>query len=237
VATDLTESYRAGLHPHLADVTVVADPFHVVRVANRCLDKVRRRVQTETEGHRGQKNDPLFKIRKLMLTGAERLDERGRQRILLGLRAGDPNDEVAGAWLAKESVRDVYLATNPADAALLLDKVIAGCLADEVEEIRSLGKTLARWRAPDPRLPPHRRIERPNRRTQPVREEGQPLRPRIPPLRPLPAPRTPPHRRHHLARQTPPTPNPLPHLSPLKRVEPPMIREQTAGTSSAITLQ
>ena len=29
---------------------------------------------------------------------------------------------------------------------MLLDKAIAGCLADEVAEIRSLGKTLASWR-------------------------------------------------------------------------------------------
>ena len=32
------------------------------------------------------------------------------------------------------------------DAALLLDKTIEGCLADPVTEIRSLGRTLARWR-------------------------------------------------------------------------------------------
>ncbi len=71
---------------------------------------MRRRVQNETLGHRGRKRDPLYRIRKLLLTGAERLDERGRDRMLLGLRVGDPHDEVLGAWLAKESVRDVYLA-------------------------------------------------------------------------------------------------------------------------------
>jgi transposase len=32
VATDLAESYRAGLNPHLVHATRVADPFHVVRV-------------------------------------------------------------------------------------------------------------------------------------------------------------------------------------------------------------
>jgi transposase len=32
VTTDLAESYRAGLDPHLAHATRVADPFHVVRV-------------------------------------------------------------------------------------------------------------------------------------------------------------------------------------------------------------
>ena len=146
VATDLTDSYRAGMSPHLDHVTRVADPFHVVRVGNRCLDRVRRRVQNETLGHRGRKHDPLYRIRKILLTGNESLDNRGRQRMLLGLRVGDPNDEVAGAWLAKESVRDVYLATNRADAAVLLDKTIAGCADDEVAEIRSLGDTLSRWR-------------------------------------------------------------------------------------------
>ena len=77
VATDLAESFRAGLSPHLDHARRVADPFHVVRVANRCVDQVRRRVQNETLGHRGRKHDPLYRIRKLLLTGSERLDERG----------------------------------------------------------------------------------------------------------------------------------------------------------------
>jgi len=147
VAADLADSYRAATRKHLPDAVRVADPFHVVRVGNRCLDKVRRRVQNETLGHRGRKDDPLYKIRKIMLTGAERLDDTGRARMLLGLRAGDPNDEVAGAWLAKESVRDLYLTADPKDAELLLDKTVAGCLADEVAEIQSLGATLKQWRS------------------------------------------------------------------------------------------
>lgn len=81
-----------------------------------------------------------------MVTGAERLDERGLDRMLLGIRVGDPEDEVLGAWLAKESVRDVYLAAELEDAELLIDKAIAGCRPDAVGEVRSLGRTLARWR-------------------------------------------------------------------------------------------
>ncbi len=147
VTTDLAESYRAGLDPHLAHATRVADPFHVVRVGNRCLDAVRRRVQQETLGHRGRKRDPLYRIRKLLLAGAERLDEGGHRRMLLGLRMGDPHDEVLGSWLAKESVRDIYLTEDPHEAALLIDKAITGCAEDDVEEIRSLGRTLAAWRS------------------------------------------------------------------------------------------
>jgi len=145
VATDLAESYRAGLSPSLDHAVRVADPFHVVRVANRTVDSVRRRVQNETLGHRGRKADPLFRIRKLLLSGVERMDEQGQERILLGLRAGDPDDELLGAWLAKESVRDVYLTEDVADATVLLDKAVAGCTSDVVAEIRSLGHTLERW--------------------------------------------------------------------------------------------
>ena len=104
VATDLAESYRAGLEGRLDHAIRVADPFHVVRVANRCLDKVRRRVQNATLGHRGRKRDPLYRIRKLMLTGSERLEGQGLERMLLGLRLGDPEGEVLGAWVASQLV-------------------------------------------------------------------------------------------------------------------------------------
>ncbi|MBA3282401.1 MAG: transposase, partial [Acidimicrobiia bacterium] len=102
----------------------------MVRVANRCIDGVRRRVQNTTLGHRGRKADPLYQIRKLLLTGTERVEERGRERMLLGLRAGDPDDEVLGAWLAKESVRDVYLAENRKEAHDLLAVAIYRCDID-----------------------------------------------------------------------------------------------------------
>jgi transposase len=146
VALDLTDTYRNGLFPHLAHVVRVADPFHVTRVANRMLDQVRRRVQNETLGHRGRKVDPLFRIRKLLLKGDERLDERGRDKILAGLRFGDPHDEVLGAWLAKEAVRSIYLTDDVTEASALLDNAIEACAGDEVPEIRTMAHTLSRWR-------------------------------------------------------------------------------------------
>ena len=146
VPADLAESYRSGLSGRLDHGIRVADPFHVVRIANRCLDQVRRRVQNQTLGHRGRARDPLYRIRTLMLTGTERLEGPGLERMLLGLRVGDPDQEVLGAWLAKESVREVYITASPDEVKLLLDKAIEGCRAGAVPEIRSLGRTLGRWR-------------------------------------------------------------------------------------------
>jgi transposase len=88
----------------------------------------------------------LFRVRKLLVKGDERLDERGRDRLMEALRVGDPGDEVLGAWLAKEAMRSVYLVDDPAEATVLLDNVIEACKADHVAEIRTMGKTLSRWR-------------------------------------------------------------------------------------------
>lgn len=146
VATDLADSYRSGLKPLLDHAAKVADPFHVVRAANRCVDKVRRRVQQELLGHRGRRGDPLYVIRKILATGSERLTNRGHDRLVEGLRAGDPDGEVVGAWLAKEMLRDVYLTDSVDDATWLLGRAIRACICDPVPEIKTLGRTLLKWR-------------------------------------------------------------------------------------------
>lgn len=60
-ALDMSASYAAVYHVTLPRARQVVDPFHVVTLANRTLDQVRRRVQTETLGHRGRKDDPLYR--------------------------------------------------------------------------------------------------------------------------------------------------------------------------------
>ena len=70
--------YRLVFDTMVPNATQVADPFHVVKLANQKLDEVRRRVQNETLGHRGHKNDPLYRCRRLLTRADERLDARGR---------------------------------------------------------------------------------------------------------------------------------------------------------------
>lgn len=87
-------SYYNALIGGLDAPEVVVDAFHIVRLGNTVVDEVRRRVQQETLGHRGFKGDPLYGIRRTLLTGAERLTEHGRARLAAGLDAGDPDAEV-----------------------------------------------------------------------------------------------------------------------------------------------
>src|SRR5829696_8316928 len=70
VALDPWRGYASALVAPLGHVRVVVDHFHAVRLANTVVDQVRRRTQQATLGHRGRKRDPLYCIRKLLLTPA-----------------------------------------------------------------------------------------------------------------------------------------------------------------------
>ena len=61
---DLSGPYRRVFEIMVPEATLVADPFHVVKLANAKLDECRRRVQNETLGHRGRKSDPLYRCRR-----------------------------------------------------------------------------------------------------------------------------------------------------------------------------
>lgn len=156
VSVDPHEGYRSavvnpdpvtGRPSPLAGVTVVVDPFHIVRLANAAVTTCRQRVQQATLEHRGWKGDPLYDIRKLLLLGAERVDETGWERLHAALRAGDPDDAVTDTWVAKEKVRSVYLTDDITVAAERLDDAITWCTDPAAgPEQRRLAKTLRRWR-------------------------------------------------------------------------------------------
>ena len=97
----------------MPNATLVADPFHVTKLANTKLNKCRRRVQNETLGHRGRKSDPLYRCRRLLTKAKERLDDSGTEKLTGLLRAGDPNGDVATCWAAKEAVRESYAHGDP----------------------------------------------------------------------------------------------------------------------------
>jgi transposase len=145
---DLSGPWRLAFDTMLPDATQVADPFHLVKLANQRLDEVRRRVQHETLGHRGHKNDPLYRCRRLLTKASERLEDRGRSKLLGLLDAGDPRGEVRTAWHAKETVRGIYDIDDP-DLAETFVAQLGHDLQDDdcPPEIQQLGRTLIRWHA------------------------------------------------------------------------------------------
>lgn len=143
---DLSGPYRKTFNDTLPDAVQVADPFHVCKLANSRVDECRRRVQNETLGHRGRKTDPLYRSRRLLTKGHERLDENGNDKLMSLLEAGDPKGEVRMTWHAKETLRGFY-DQRAEDAEAFLDELIVD-MGDESmpPEVRSLARTLRTWR-------------------------------------------------------------------------------------------
>jgi len=77
----------------------------------------------------------------------ERLDDRGRSKLLGLLDAGDPQGEVRATWHAQEVVRNIYDHHDPDLAVEFVDR-LGRDLQDEScpPEVRSLRRTLIRWR-------------------------------------------------------------------------------------------
>ena len=144
---DLSGPYRKVFTLMTPGAVQVADPFHLIRLANAKLDECRRRVQNDTLGHRGRKADPLYRCRRLLTKAEERLDEGGREKLMGLLRAGDPHGDVATMWQAKEAVRELYAHGDP-DLALEWVTQLSRDLQDRdyPVEARSLGRTLGHWR-------------------------------------------------------------------------------------------
>ena len=90
-ALDPFRGYANAIRDELPDAVAVLDAFHVVRLGTQVVDEVRRRVQQDTLGRRGHKDDPLYKIRGLLRHGVRTPTETaaGQDQHLPGRRRPD----------------------------------------------------------------------------------------------------------------------------------------------------
>ena len=143
---DMSDAYAAVYTVVLPQARQVVDPFHVVKLANLALDTVRRRVQVQQLGHRGRRDDPLYRARRLLLRGEERLNDAAASRLRHLLDLGDPTAEVAIAYRVKERVREFYATNDPAEAETMLEDLVERCLLRSMPlEIQKFGRTLKKW--------------------------------------------------------------------------------------------
>ena len=145
-ALDMSDTYAAVYSVVLPRAQQVVDSFPAVSLANRCLDAVRRRVQNEQTGHRGRRDDPLYRARRVLLRGEETLDDKAAERLWSLLELGDPRAEVAIAYRIKERLRDFYATSDPDAARQLLEELKDHCLKKAMPpEVQKLGRTISKW--------------------------------------------------------------------------------------------
>ena len=107
VAMDGFAGYKSAAAEELPDAIPVMDPFHVVALAGGALERCRQRIQQETLGHRGGSGDPLYGIRRVLLTGANLLTPKQVARLEAVL-AVDEHAQVDVTWCVYQRVVAAY---------------------------------------------------------------------------------------------------------------------------------
>ena len=146
-ALDMSSAYAAVYSVVLPKATQVVDPFHVISLANRCLDAVRRRVQIRTDRPpRPTRRPALSGPAHPALRRREARRARPRERLWSLLALGDPGAEVAIAYRIKERVRDFYRTLDPDEARAMLEELQHHCLKKAMPpEVQKLGRTIKHW--------------------------------------------------------------------------------------------
>ena len=146
VAMDGFTGFKTAAAEEIPAAVAVMDPFHVVRLAGDALNDCRRRVQQATRGRRGRKNDPLYRARRTLHTGADLLTDKQAAR-LTALFAIDEHVEVEATWGIYQRMIAAYRHPDPAAGRELMVKLIESLSAGvprPLVEIAKLGRTLSK---------------------------------------------------------------------------------------------
>ncbi|MGP5039748.1 ISL3 family transposase, partial [Corynebacterium variabile] len=149
VTMDGFTGYAKAATQHLAQARQVMDPFHVVHLAIDKLTACRQRVQNETMGHRGRSGDPLYGIRRILLTRKTLVTPKNAVK-LDDVLTNDAHLPVQVTWHFYQEIIAAYQQDRPRDGKLRMFKVIKALhvkIPNDLRELRVLGQTLWRRRA------------------------------------------------------------------------------------------
>jgi transposase len=144
VAMDGFTGFKTATTEELPEATAVMDPFHVVHLAGDALDRCRRRVPQDLHGHRGRKDDPLYRARRVLHTGADLLTDRQQQR-LTALFEADEHVQVEATWGIYQRMIGAYREPDRAKGRRLMSNLIDALgrgVPAALTELITLGRTL-----------------------------------------------------------------------------------------------
>lgn len=145
VSMDMTGGYARSVRDHAPQATIVIDNYHVVALATKALDEVRREHWNELR-HAGQTAAAKqFKAdRWSLLKNPEDLSDR-QATILAAIQAG--GGKLARAWAMKEMVRQIFTpGLTVAGVAKLIDRLLARLSRSRIAPFVRLGRTIRKHR-------------------------------------------------------------------------------------------
>ena len=145
VSMDMTGGYAKSVLKHAPHATIVIDNYHVVQLASKALDEVRREHWNELR-HAGQADTAKqFKAdRWALLKNPNDLTDR-QACTLAAIRAG--GGKVARAWAMKEMVRAIFAPGLTVGAVgELLDRLLSRLSRCRLRPFIRLGRTIRKHR-------------------------------------------------------------------------------------------
>ena len=143
VAMDMASSYHLAVSDNFPKAAKVLDRFHVVKLMNEKLTKLRRDLYNEATHALGK--HVLKGSRWLLLKRPENLSEKRQERQRLE-DALELNKPLATAYYLKEDLRQFWEQESLADAKAFLGKWIATALASGIAVMKTMAKTLRSYR-------------------------------------------------------------------------------------------
>ena len=151
VAIDPAAVYASAIRTPglLPNATLVVDHFHLVKLANDALTKVRRRITWDLRERRGRRIDPEWANRRRLLRGRERLSETSFTKMWNQIQAEDPSAQILTAWIAKEELRTllstVHVGGDPHLTRHRLHRFLTWCIDSQIPELLTLAATIDTW--------------------------------------------------------------------------------------------
>jgi len=135
VAVDMSPAYIEALIRYLPKVPIVFDRFHVVRMAQKTIDDLRRRLQTKP----GIEENSLKGSRFLLLRRYADLTPAGKHRLKQLL---DINEPLMTVYLMKEQLCALWDLPNRSQAERFLDAWGKDALGSGIPILVRLGKSM-----------------------------------------------------------------------------------------------
>lgn len=145
VAMDGFVGYRTATADALPAARAVMDPFHVVHLAADKLTVCRQRIQQDTCGHRGRTGDPLYGIRRILLTRTELLTDKQKSKLDKALAAHDAHTAVEVTACYYQDLINAYANPDRRAGKLAMFKCLKRIrtgLPKGLEELAQLGRSL-----------------------------------------------------------------------------------------------
>jgi transposase len=140
VSTDMSTAYVAAVRENLPGVPLILDRFHVVKLMNEKLARIRRSLYRELNDIMRKK--VLKGSRWILMKNPDNLSkERDEQeRLKEALRLNEP---LATAYYMKEDLRQIWEQPNKQTAEKVLESWIETALSSDIQQLVKMGKTMA----------------------------------------------------------------------------------------------